>query len=139
MKRKIFIAALLCALGFGIFVFMGGLSTGEINMEKANIEVVTSPINLLSAFEEDEISANEKYASKVIKVTGSLSDIKTVSETNLQLVLQAENSIGNVVCNLQSDIEIELENLKIGDLINIKGMCTGYMFDVVMDHCIIIN
>ncbi len=139
MKRKIIIPGIICLLALGIFLYMNANAGKGIDVEKTSAHAVVTAANLLQEYEANEDKANETYASKVIQVKGALIDVKSTSETELQLTLEAENSIGNVVCNLEENNEIALEDLKIGKVVNIKGLCTGYMFDVVLDQSIIIN
>ena len=107
MKKylKFTLALIIPALAFGFYMMQ---PKGPINIAKANAEMEVTASDLYSAFEENEAVANEAYAGKVISVSGLLDGVGK-SETGQT-------------------------QLKVGEEIRFKGVCTGYLFDVVIDH-----
>lgn len=81
------------------------------------------PVNskdLYRQFSQDSIKANIKFEGKVVKVKGIL---KKISENNQQmqvLLLESGMEGANVNCTME-----EKAICKEGDLITIKGICSG--------------
>lgn len=138
MKKYIYYA-------IGVAVIIGALVAynmltpkGEIDITKESAELIINASKLYHEFSDDETSANEGYAGKVLEVKGLLKGVERMDSQKIQLSLDAEADLGSVICNLQVVKAEQIENLEIGTPITIKGVCTGYLFDVVLDHGMII-
>ncbi len=125
MKNILLAILLLGVIGGGIGYYMSNKTLDKIATLKTEISINSA--NLLRAFEEDENNANKRYLDKVVEVTGVVSKIKTV-DNKMSIYLDAENDLSRVICQLES------ANLKIrkNDKITVKGICTGYLMDVVI-------
>ena len=110
----------------------------EIDITEASSELTINASKLYHDFSENETTANKGYAGKVLEVKGILKKVEKEGTQNIQLSLDAEADLGSVICNLQVVKSEEIEGLEIGKPITIKGVCTGYLFDVVIDHGMII-
>lgn len=89
---------------------------------------------IIKEFETDESRANAKFADKTISVHGVARSIQT-TDTTATVILNDGHSGASVVCQFESNEEIK--DLKKGDLVNIKGICSGYLMDVVMVRCVL--
>lgn len=94
-----------------------------------------SASELFKAFEENESLANTKYLNQVIEVTGILSEVLANQENNTVAILQSSDPLFGISCTL----EHPASKLSAGDSIVIKGICTGYLSDVVLTHCVLIT
>jgi len=81
---------------------------------------------LLNVFEEDENSANIKYLDKVIEVKGQVQKVEE-SDGKITVYLNTENLMSNIIFQLEDINEVINE----GEEITLKGICTGYLMDVV--------
>ena len=88
---------------------------------------------LLEAFEGDEYLANKKYLDKIIEVKGNISKI----EDHKSIYIDTENPLSSIIFEMEEGQDIT--SLKVGDVITIKGLCTGYLMDVVMVRSILID
>ncbi len=122
--------ALILVLGlFGIFEF--NKKVKSINDMKVDFEISAS--ELLSKFENDENLANSIYLDKVILVSGIVS--KSEEKDNKKTVyLSTENELSNVIFQLE---DMNQKMPEIGAVVNIKGICTGYLMDVVLVRAMI--
>lgn len=124
--KKILIAILsigLIGVGIGLYLFNKPLESTK--SMKAHFNMAAS--ELLSAFESDENTANEKYLDKVIEVRGQVQKMDT-KNGKTTIYLEANNPMSNIIFQLeQSNSKIE-----IGEHITLKGICTGYLMDVVL-------
>ena len=138
MMRKIILAIIVVGVAsFGIGMYFW--SKPVASLEKAKAEVSVSASKLLDDFESDETAANETYLGKVVEVKGTVKEVKS-GDTGTQVVLETESMLGGVTCGFPAE-SISLEELsgKIGQQIKIKGECTGYLMDVILERCVLSN
>ena len=92
--------------------------------------VTIAAATLAGEYEADETQANKKYLDKAIEVTGVITDITTDQQHNTVVMLSG-TSMSNIKCAFPTHITA----LKKGDHITVKGFCTGYLTDVVLNLC----
>ncbi|GAA0721028.1 hypothetical protein GCM10009430_21850 [Aquimarina litoralis] len=105
-----------------------------INIVESKPSLSLASEALLSDFINDESTANTKYLEELIQVNGTITAIEKGKDGNDIITLGNENIIGSIICHLSKNEE----NLKTGQEISIKGICTGYLMDVILVKCVII-
>lgn len=95
-------------------------------------------IDLVSLFEADASTATKQYADKVIDVHGFVSAIR-VTDTSGTVFLKGGTSLSSVICQFDQKAFREITQLRNGELVTIKGICSGYLMDVVMVRCIVVD
>ena len=112
------------SIAYGIFEF----NRGAISIEKMEIEETISANELMLKFQENETMANENFLDKVLLVKGEV--MKTEEKDGKKSIfLSTNDSFGNIICQLEN-YDDELPGL--GEVISVKGLCTGYLMDVVL-------
>jgi len=106
------------------------------NMEKAAADLQVTATELFSEFETDESAANEKYLEKVVVVEGQVSDVSTSEEGNISLTLQSGNDMFGIICQFDKLSEHARTEFAVGEMVTIKGICTGMLMDVVLVRCV---
>jgi hypothetical protein len=94
--------------------------------------------NLANEFHADKTEAGKKYLHKVIQVTGYLKEI-THNNESMVILLKGSSPFINISCTLEHDVTFPLKTVTAGHLMIIRGECTGFLTDVTMIHCRIIN
>lgn len=107
------------------------------SMKNSSTAYSISSEQLATSFETDEEKANTTYLNKVIVIEGKLSEIEN-AELDKAILSVKGNSTTNISC-LFSNTELPTPKPEIGQIIKIKGICTGYIFDVVLTKCSVIN
>lgn len=92
--------------------------------------------DFIKQFEGDESNANAKYVDQTISVHGLAHAVQT-TDTTATVFLTDGYSNSSVVCQFERESNEEIKNLKKGDEITIKGICSGYLMDVVMVRCVL--
>lgn len=134
MKRVILIIFIVVIAAFlGVWKFVFKKAETSVKSKKADMEVTAS--ELVNAFESDEESANLQYFNKVVLVRGTISEIKS-DETGNFIYLKEPESLSGVLCGFDKSIDLP-EKIQSGDEVAIKGVCTGYLMDVVLNKCVI--
>lgn len=133
MKKLIYAVLgiiLLAAIAILIFFNLPGASTK--NKDAAfNI----SPQEILSSFQQDEKTANKKYLGKVVSIKGKVKSIEKDKKESTVIMLDTGDSMANILCTMEN----EPNNITIGQELTIKGMCNGYLMDVVLNRCNIVR
>ena len=91
------------------------------------------------AFEKDENTATLLYTEKIIQITGVISDMYKSGGIISIITLKDKGSESSVICHLESGETFKPLNLQIGQKVTIKGKCSGFLLDVIMIRCILIN
>lgn len=98
--------------------------------------VSTTASALVKEFEVDETNANKKYNDKVISVKGVIHSIDLTDSTQ-SIILKGETA--GVIGELEKSERKKMAGLKVGDSLNLKGVCTGFLMDVILVRTIIAN
>ena len=113
----------------------------DLNYVKAHFEI--QAVDLTKEFEENEKSANEKFLDKIIAVSGTIRDMIKDDKGFYSVVLGAENSMSSVRCSMNAVPDDDTAALAKGNVIVIKGSCTGFNADellgsdVILARCVI--
>ncbi|AUC16882.1 hypothetical protein BTO06_17780 [Tenacibaculum sp. SZ-18] len=96
---------------------------------------VVASNNLMKEFSENEQLANTTYVNEVIEVFGKVKDISKLNN-RLTIILETDSSAG-IICDLNLLEQEQLKQIKKNQLIHIKGICKGYLKDVILLNCFI--
>lgn len=90
---------------------------------------------LFSAYNSNEQIANQKYLEKILEVSGEVTGVNKNAEGLTVILLKTDDPMFGVNCTLeQKNVQV-----KEGDTILLKGICTGFLTDVVMIRCYKVN
>lgn len=92
------------------------------------IQVTAS--QLFGEYNTNEKSANTNYIDKVVAVTGVVGTVSKNAEGKTVVLLKTEDLMFGVNCTLE-----EAADIKAGEQVTLKGICTGYLTDVVLIRC----
>jgi len=123
----------------GLIAFKMAQPKGPLDIHSAPTEVTINAGSLYEAFETDETAANSQYAGKVIEVSGALSAISKDDNGHFVMSLSADSPLGQITCNLAPKEPNPTTASTIGQSVIIKGVCTGYLFDVVLDNATLLS
>jgi len=134
-KKTLRTIGLLCLLCIAIVVVIGYRLYNKPHRSAATeTAVVLTAVQLAGEYEKDEAASNKKYLGNAVQVNGTVSDV-SVNQQNKPVIVLTGSDMSGVQCTLQDDAA----GIKKGDSIVIKGFCTGFLTDVIMDRCIVIH
>ena len=110
----------------------------HLDIEKTKADIVVHVQNLLDEYKNDENFANGKYVDQVIQIKGEISEI-TIENGNSIITLKDSTTISSVMCHMSPEENLNVLKLKKEGEITIKGICTGYLLDVIMVRCILVQ
>jgi hypothetical protein len=93
---------------------------------------------LVQEFEKNEGPSNAKYLDKVIKVEGMVKEMLRDDKGYLSIVLGDTVSMSSVRCSIDSLHTDETAIVKEGDIIAVKGVCTGFNTDEMLGSDVIL-
>lgn len=135
MKRLFILLTLLAFSIIGFYAYKQYYKTHE-DLSDVRADYKISAVDLFEAFSDNEPEANTLYIGKVIEVSGIISNM-TTEDTSIKIFLQTDDMLGEVQCEMDSAKDIS--SLQKGGEVFIRGVCSGYLTDVVMNRCVLIN
>ena len=132
MKSNMKYILLLIVIGIGAFGYYNYTKPLE-SVDDMATDVSLSSDQLLMAFESNETQANADYLDKVLSVSGNVGKVEN-KDGKSTIYLETENDLSYVICQLddsQTDIP------QVGSSVHVKGICSGYLMDVVVVRGII--
>jgi hypothetical protein len=127
MKKIILPLLILVLGGAAVAYYMYNKPVESLDKKKADVEV--SAEQLLADYEANEQAADDKYLGKVVAVTGKVAQV-TTDDGKSKIHLETGNPISMVITEL--DEGNETGGLAAGDQATVKGMCSGYLSDVIL-------
>lgn len=136
-KKQISIAIVICVL-IGVLIGVNKYNQPHIDVQKEVAHFQMSSEDLMKAFEKDEAKANLTYLEKIIEVSGTVSEVN-LDGTKAIVILAIEHGVGSVQCHFKLENKEELKSILINESILVKGICTGYLMDVILVNSVLIN
>jgi hypothetical protein len=130
--KKIFIGILLVGIAaYMIFRIYNKPHRDPINENSISI----SSVSLFDSFEINETEANLLYLDKVVELSGKIAEITVNQDQMPVIVLETANAFYGVRCTMADKVI----NARTGESIIVKGICTGYLSDVIITNASIIK
>lgn len=123
---RLLIMLVVAGLGFAWYQF--NRPTGVF--KKPSME--TSATQLVRDYVNNEARADSTYAGKVLAVVGKIASTNHAS--NL-LVLEAGPGLPMVSCSFKAGISFDPTSIQPGQMVEISGICSGYLMDVQLTQC----
>lgn len=135
LKKLLLVGLILGLIGAATATYLWFKPVAKISNMTTEISI---PANeLFMAFENDEAAANEMYLNKVLEVTGIIKEVKNKENGLPAVIFETDDLIFGVMCEFES--QEGAASIKVGELLTIKGVCTGKLLDVVLNRCELIN
>ncbi len=130
MKKILIAILILGAIGAGIGFYLYNKPVASLAHQKADVE--TTAEKLAGDYGADENLADSTYLGKVLSVQGTIADV--MDEGGKKKVhLDTGNPMSLVICEMEDGSTPS--NWKTGANVTIKGLCSGYLSDVILVQC----
>jgi len=114
---------------FFIAIVVIGAVTGYLQWNKphrdvkgANAVVITA-IELYKIFITDSVKAKAQYLNRVVEVSGEVQQVAVNQQKQQIILLKTGTPDASVNCTMEDTAN----NIKTGDTIMVKGICSGYI------------
>jgi len=121
---------ILGGVGYGLYVW--NMPPRDVSKEKG-IAITASAI--FDSFTASESRANMLYLNKAVQVTGEIAEIKKNQAGQIVVYLKSSDPIYGVNCTFKNDPG----PLQKNSTITFKGVCTGYLSDVVINQGLLVK
>ena len=130
MKKKKTILIIL-VIAFMAGAFIGGHEYFKPNpdMSQLKAEFNRDAASFLQEFNSNDSAASAKYLGKIIEVSGNITALEKGEEGYYTLVLGEVGEASSVRCAGDKQHSDSMLRLKVGDMIKIKGVFTGFNKD----------
>jgi uncharacterized protein YpmB len=141
MKRKktlIAFVILICTLVVFVYAYKEYYRK-PADLSSVKPVAVTDANSLVASYENDEEKANRAYLGNPVDVTGVISDITNQKDTLINIMLGNSDELHRVSCLINGKYIKKVKQLKPGDKVTLRGICTGYLMDVELNRCVLID
>ncbi|MGB3149520.1 MAG: hypothetical protein WBB27_02570 [Maribacter sp.] len=140
MNRRFKITILSCTilcLGL-VYLYFEFHRSAYSEIAKKEVETYVSSQKLLSVFATNEDLANTIYVEKLIQVEGTIKEI-TFFNNRYTILLKGKDDYSYVLCDMLPTEKDVSQKLKPNDKVRLKGICKGYLMDVVLLNCVLVK
>jgi tRNA_anti-like len=106
------------------------------DMTKARPDFIITATALQKAFEKDETKASIGYINKILEVTGKIASVKPAENSVVSISLVTDSDLSSVICTFPAISDPSI--FKVGDQITLRGQCSGFLMDVLLNNCALI-
>ena len=110
------------------------LKSSEKNLDNKDTEFSISTKDLIKAYIADEERSDSLYADKIIEVTGHIKEIMFLNNRNT-IILNSNTENFGVICDVNPNQKRKIKQLKKHQKISVKGICKGFLKDVILLNC----
>ena len=129
----ILVIAIFCIYAYNEFM------RKPADLSKSDAVETIAASDLYALYSNYEDSANKKYLGKILAITGSVVEIENQQDTLLTILLGDTLQPGRVSCLIDKKQTEAAKNILLGDVLKLKGICTGYLLDVELNRCVIVK
>lgn len=140
MNKKIFYTLLIIFMA--VICFWGYYTLQEPALSDISISESIETLaadEIIALFQGNELQATATYTNKIIEVHGTIKEISFLNNRKT-IILKSEKFKENfIICDMSPLNEKKVNSLIVGDTITLKGICKGYLLDLILLNCIPIN
>ncbi len=132
-KLRYVIIFMVLAVIAAVAAWMYTFRVSKPSVASSKTDRTISADELLRAFETNEDSANTMFLDKVLLVSGMVNNV-TRDSLGYSVYLKNNEDISGIMCSFDAGA-LDTSAVRPGSHVNIKGICTGYLMDVVINKC----
>lgn len=134
---------LLAACGL-IAITLAVYAYKEYNRKPADLEnknaLEHATVSLIvNEYANNEDAANKKYLGKVIQVKGTIMEVTNQHDTAFTILLGDSTLSSGVSCSVDKNHIAAAKKYTAGSIVNVKGICAGFLMDVELNRCLVIE
>lgn len=135
MRKVVWLILTLIIVGIivGSIIWIYAFQKSDLSVVSRKVDYELKSSDLLKNFINNEDSANKVFLDKIILVDGV---IDKITEDSLSISVYLKNPMedSGVMCGFNKST-IDKSKFNPGKEVKIKGLCTGYLMDVVLNKC----
>jgi len=135
IKIALFVVLFIAVGGILGALYFYNLKPQDLKNVKPHFTVTA--VEFQKAFEGNEKAASEKYINKIIEVSGEIASLKAGEKNTLNVSLKTGSDFSAVICTFPS--VKDSSRLAEGKFVTIRGVCSGFLMDVLLNNCAVIE
>lgn len=135
IKIALFVVFFIAIAGIGAALYLFNMKHKDL--QKVKPDYVMTSSELQKAFEDNETSSIAKYVNKIVEVSGYIETVKPGSEKSINISLKTGNNLSSVICTFPKVPDASI--YKAGEQVTIRGECSGFLMDVLLNDCTLIE
>jgi len=108
----------------------------DMNLENLKPDANLNSKDLVYSYSLNELQSNSSFNGKIIKVTGKVKEVSSLNKRNT-VILFGKTKQSGIICDIHPSQVDKLKSIKINQEITIKGICKGFLKDVILLNCYI--
>jgi putative nucleic acid binding protein len=126
------IIVIIILSGFGYAYYIWNKPSRDVSTETG---IKITSVALFDSFSNNEQAANTSFLNKAVEVTGKVNNVKTNQAGSTVVYLQSNDPVFGVNCTFKQ----YPGKISKGDDITFKGICTGYLSDVILNEGVLVK
>jgi hypothetical protein len=122
MTKKYILLFFIAAIAIAAIIAYAIWNKPHKNIKDA-VAIEISSDQLYDSFANDSAGTKSKYINKVLSVSGKVTGISKNQQNQQIILLKTNNAGASVNCTMEESAN----NIKEGDVISVKGICSGYI------------
>lgn len=132
-KRVVlWIIVIVVLSGFSYAYYIWNKPARDVSKEKG---IKITAVAIFDSFANNEQAANISFLNKTVEVTGTVTNVKTNQAGNTVVYLKSDDPVFGVNCTFKQNPGKIIK----GEHITFKGICTGYLSDVVVNQGVLVK
>ncbi len=106
---------------------------GETHAATENVKAdyTVNSADLIKEFITNDTATNKKYIEKILVVNGNASAVEVLADSTS--TIKFEDSTGSyVIFSFEKNQLDQVKNIKKGDAVSLKGVCSGSIFSEIL-------
>ena len=133
-NKKLLLLLFVAATAIGALVAYMMYNKPHEDLLSSKPEYTLAAGALFTEFEADEQTANTKYLGKLVEVKGTVQEVSEAADGSVSVMLKGEMDMFGVNCSF-----LEPHDFKVGSEVTVRGKCSGYLMDVALSRCVLIQ
>jgi hypothetical protein len=134
VKIALAVVFFLAVAGIGAALYLYNLKPK--NLQKVKPDFILTANDLQKAFDTEEVASSAKYINKIIEVSGEIISVKPGEKNSINISLRTGSDLSSVICTFPNS---DTTFFKTGNQITLRGVCSGFLMDVLLNNCALIE
>ncbi|MBC7887790.1 MAG: hypothetical protein H7Z13_07855 [Ferruginibacter sp.] len=130
LKKILFGIIILSIAGAGAIWYIFNEKFSDTNEIKPDYTV--NALDLIHEFEKNDSLSNRKYGEKIMVVNGLVTQVEG-ADTTVNIKMADTTSGSYVIFAFQPQHRYEAKKIKEGELVSIKGSCSGGAYSQILE------
>lgn len=121
-------------------IYINSRLTAEnyIDIENVSTELNITSNQLVAHYTDNEERADHMFSGKIVEITGRVKEVTFLNNRNT-VILYGQNTGSGIICDFGTNQLDAIKGLSKNQKVTVKGVCKGFLKDVVMLNCLLMN